>query len=471
MKDTLENLYREKFGEMPGHISSIAGAGSNRRYFRINGAKGSAIGVVGTSRRENENFIRLDRFFSGGGIRVPEIYAVAPDGLEYLQEDLGNTDIFSMLRSPLAAGLIRECMKSLARLQTLPGAVDLASECCRPFGKRAVMWDLNYFKYCFLKNVYVEFDEDALENDFLCLAENMCDVPEGLWGLMYRDCQSRNVMVKDGVPYWIDFQGARPGPCAYDCASFLWQAKADFDGDFRREMTEVYAAEYSALTGVNAKMVTDQVHKMVLLRTLQVLGAYGFRGLVEKKSHFIESIRYGLKNLDSCLADGMINGYPELERVCRELVKSRRFDSAGGTDSLTVTIFSFSYKKGYPEDLSGNGGGFMFDCRGMHNPGRYEQFKPLTGLDAPVMDFLEERGEVQEFLRDLYGPVSRTIDCYIRRGFASLQVGFGCTGGRHRSVYCAEHLAERIAKEYHDVHVHLIHREQGIERHLNYTSE
>ena len=132
---------------------------------------------------------------------------------------------------------------------------------------------------------------------------------------------------------------------------------------------------------------------------------------------------------------------------------------------MLVTIYSFSYKKGLPVDTSGNGGGYVFDCRGTHNPGKYEQYKTLTGLDQPVIDFLENDGEILTFLESVYALVDHHVARFIERDFTHLQVAFGCTGGQHRSVYCAEHLAAHLAGDI-GVKVHLIHRERGIERYL-----
>ena len=465
-ENILSSLYGKRFGRVPESVTKIPGAGSDRSYFRLAGNGNSAVGVVGISRAENMNFIRLSNFLRVNNICVPEVYGVSESGMEYLQQDLGNVSLFSLIEKNEHEDYVKASMESLARMQTLDGISDLAAQCNPDFDRRTMMWDLNYFKYCFLKTSEIEFDESALEDDFCRMVSEFSNSEKGLYGFMYRDCQSRNVMISGGKPYWIDFQGGRRGPCAYDAASFLWQAKACFPDQFRKEMTDVYSRTLSGFTGISSGKIADEVEKMALLRTLQVLGAYGFRGLVEKKTHFVSSIRYGINNLKSFLDKGGLSAYPELERAAGKLADSSRFtkeDESG----LTVKVFSFSYKKGYPEDLTGNGGGFMFDCRSLHNPGRYEQFKSLTGMDRPVMDFLEDRGEVQLFLKDLIPPVERAVKKYAERGFTSLQVGFGCTGGQHRSVYCAQKTAEKLAREFPDVRIKLIHREQGIMKIFN----
>lgn len=460
--ESLISLFKSVFGQSPVSVTMMPGAGSDRRYYRLMSPNDSAIGCVGTSKEENRRFIDYDRFFRAGGARVPEIYAVSESGMEYLMQDLGDISLFSLLGEPETSRYVAATLRDLADIQTMPGAADMASHYSVPFGKRLVMFDLNYFKYCFLKPAGIVFDEYALEVDFSRLASEICSVPDYMQGFMYRDCQSRNVMIHDEKPWWIDFQGGMAGPCAYDAASFLWQARAGFSDDFRNEMIDVYSEAMMLTRGGTAKEWHDAVKKMAAFRTLQVLGAYGFRGLVEKKAHFVVSIPGGIANLRGLLDS--FREYPELEKACRGICDSERFKIPAKDEGLCVSVFSFSYKKGYPEDLSGNGGGFMFDCRAMHNPGRCDEYKSLTGMDKPVVDFLEERGEVQEFLDDLLPPVERAVERYRSRGFTSLQVGFGCTGGQHRSVYCAQKTAEHLARLFPDVKIRLIHREQGVDR-------
>lgn len=265
---------------------------------------------------------------------------------------------------------------------------------------------------------------------------------------------------------FIDFQGGRKGPVLYDAISFLWQVKAAFTKDEKNILLGKYASFLSKERNIDPSVVLDNVGVFVLFRTLQVLGAYGFRGLVEKRSHFIESLPGAICNLGELVSDGVVDAYPELKSVAEKALNSRFYENEK-PDKLTVKVFSFSYKKGYPEDLSGNGGGFMFDCRGMHNPGRYEEYKSLTGLDREVKLFLEERGEVQTFVENALRMVTPSICRYHERGFKNLQIGFGCTGGRHRSVYCAQSVAEKIASNFPKVKVELIHREQGFYKTYN----
>jgi aminoglycoside/choline kinase family phosphotransferase len=461
---SLEQLYIRKFGMAPDGIVRLTPAGSNRQYFRLNGSK-TVIGVIGTSVDENEAFIYLGSHFKKLGLPVPEILAVSSDWLSYLQEDLGDVSLFSVKEN---VGLLKSAMERLPDFQ-FAGSRDLDFSRCFPvayFDRQSVLWDLYYFKYCFLNPSHVSYREDLLEREFQLMAERLSRNPHGTF--MYRDFQSRNVMIKDDKPFFIDFQGGRRGPFEYDVVSFLWQAKAAFPKVLKDELIDVYLNAVAKYVEVDTERFKSALKEFVLLRTLQVLGAYGFRGKFERKSHFLQSIPYALANLEDLL-DTPCENYPYLNRILRELIAHEKEMSVSVkkvsdiVSSLTVTVTSFSYKKGIPEDTSGNGGGFVFDCRAMENPGRYAEYKTLTGLDKPVIDFLESRGEIQQFLEHCYALVDPSVQCYDSRGFTSLMVNFGCTGGQHRSVYSAQHLAEHIKKRFPNVTVHLIHREQNID--------
>lgn len=459
---TPSELYSIKYGCSPRE-TRLAGSGGDRVYTRLESDGGpTVVGTTGTDLKENRSFVMLTDVFAHHGIRVPEVLIADEYYGSYLQTDLGDGSLLKLLSTERRIELSKTSLSQLAKMQTIDKEEWLPYVYSPQFSRRMVMWDLNYFKYEFVKPCGVTFDEDKLEDDFEFLGKHLSDYDPALWGFMYRDFQSRNIIIKEGKPFFIDYQGGRRGPCLYDSVSFLWQAKAGFSRDERNGLLEHYASEYAQARGACEERLFSNVGKMALLRTLQVLGAYGFRGLVEKRAHFIESIPAALSNLSELIGEGELDDYPELRDVCSQLVKSR-YASLGKTeDGLTVKVFSFSYKKGYPEDLSGNGGGFMFDCRGLHNPGRYDRYKPLTGRDKEVMDFLEQNGEVGEFLENAYGLVAPSVDRYLKRGFSSLQIGFGCTGGRHRSVYCAQHMAERLAAQFPKARIELLHREQGI---------
>ena len=341
---------------------------------------------------------------------------------------------------------------------------------CQSFDRRSIFWDLNYFKYSFLKATRLEFHEARLEDDFERLASVLlADAPYNTF--MYRDFQARNVMVKDGEPWFIDFQGGRRGPVEYDVASFLWQARAAYPAQLREHLIDTYIESLGRYRKTEGDVFRRGLMHFVLFRTLQVLGAYGFRGYFERKQHFLQSIPAAIGNLKDLLDAGVgESDYPYLISVLRGLVELPQFAPASvpADGKLTVRVMSFSYRKGgIPEDNSGNGGGFVFDCRAMHNPGRYEQYKGITGADAPVIEFLEAHGEVQQYLEHVYGLVDPAVQNYVERGFLNLMVAFGCTGGQHRSLYCANHLAGHLKQKFgHKIHIVLEHREQKTRKEL-----
>ncbi len=465
--EELQHLYTEYFGTTPTSVQSLAGSGSARRYFRLTSDACSAVGVLGTDRRENLTFIYLDRLMRERGFAAPRILGVSADSMAYLQQDLGDTSLFDILHTPQGDTAVEEVMRTLPKLQfeLKPDINRLYPE--KEMTAQGALWDMQYFKYCFAKVAGAEMDQKALDREFDLLASR-------LWhgscpnAIIYRDCQSRNVMIHESRPWWIDCQSIRRGPVLYDLASFLWQARAAFSREEREKFAGIYYDALKAYALLGYDEFRALLTEMALVRTLQVLGAYGLRGLTERKAHFLLSIPAALNNARELLGGATGERYPELKRLIERLAAMERFRHHDVGDRLCVTVFSFSYKQGYPEDLSGNGGGFMFDCRAMHNPGRYDRYKPLTGRDREVIDFLEERGEVQKFLKNAAALTLPAVDRYIKRGFSSLQIGFGCTGGRHRSVYCAEHLAHTIAERFagQPLTVRLIHREQKIEETL-----
>lgn len=470
-------LYSEFVGENP-EVRLLKGEGSNRRYYRLSSPSGSLIGVQGVSKEENEAFLALAEHFSKKKLNTPKVVAVSPDRMSYLQEDLGDVSLFDLLRKDEGgcAGSYSEetisCLKKSVSLLAdfqFKAAEGLDFSVCYPlpsFDRRSIQWDLNYFKYCFLKLTRMEFSEVKLEDDFERLTDDLLKYDGETF--LYRDFQSRNVMVKEGQPYFIDFQGGRKGPFYYDLASFVWQAKANYPEEVKRVLVEAYLGSLRKYKNVDETEFFETLQLFVLFRQLQVLGAYGFRGLYERKSHFVESIPFAMQNLLDLLEKNDFSRYPYLvgliEQVAKDYLNSR--GEMPDPTKLTVKVFSFSYKKGIPEDSSGNGGGYVFDCRGVHNPGRYEEYKKLTGLDQPVIDFLEKDGEILSFLESIYALADAHVLRYMERGFTSLMFSCGCTGGQHRSVYSAQHLAEHIAKKF-GVRVELCHREQGVAMVLN----
>ncbi|MDH6311906.1 aminoglycoside/choline kinase family phosphotransferase [Parabacteroides sp. PFB2-10] len=469
IKDELSRLYNQYTGHPVTDLIELPSSGSNRRYFRITGSI-PVIGVSGTTPEENNAFLSMATHFREKGLPVPEVYAVSDDKRFYLQEDLGDTLLFDAIEKGRKScvftekerNLLFQTIALLPKLQYV-GAEGLDFSQCYPqpeFNERSILWDLNYFKYCFLKATGMEFQENRLEDDF----QKMCDVllQDKTPTFMYRDFQSRNVMVKDDKPWFIDFQGGRKGPVYYDVASFLWQAKAMYPEGLRQELLEAYMEALAEYTVVDKALFRHRLRHFVLFRTLQVLGAYGFRGYFEKKPHFMQSVPYAIKNLKELLREDFPE-YPYLYQVLKELTGLKQFTDDIRRRTLEVKVMSFAYKKGIPNDTTGNGGGFVFDCRGVNNPGKYERYNQFTGLDEPVIEFLEKDGEITTFLEHVYTIVDSSAQRYLDRGFTDLMVCFGCTGGQHRSVYSAQHLAEHLHKRF-GVKVTLIHREQNVEQ-------
>lgn len=468
----LENLYFSTFGQNPESITPLSGAGSNRRYFRLTGNP-TVIATIGESRNENDAFIYFSGLFSSQQLPVPKVLAVSDDRLCYLQEDLGDVSLYSIISTfgVLSTDVdlfMRQLMEILPKFQ-YGYSERLDSSKCFPrkaMDKRAVMWDLNYFKYSFLKATGIEFDEDRLEDEFDLLATKVVENPDST--LLLRDFQSRNIMISDFKITLIDFQGARFGDGLYDVASLLWQVRAGFSAEQRSEYVELYRKSAEAIAGRSIENFSERLDLMVFFRLLQVLGAYGFRGLFEHKAMFLEVIPTAVSSIRSAVMQLQISIPEFLPYLCSLLMQISelpRFSVVEKSEGLTVTVTSFSYKKGIPDDLTGNGGGFVFDCRAMHNPGRYAEYKQLTGRDVPVIEFLEKCGEITIFLDNCYSLVDASVERYIQRGFTNLSVSFGCTGGQHRSVYGAEHMAHHLNEKY-KIAVKLIHREQSIIEYL-----
>lgn len=509
--EKLVELYDRWHNSMPVNTIRLAGAGSNRAYYRLFDEEGnSVVGVVGTSRDENHAFIYLSEHFTKRQLPVPRILTVSDDGLRYLQTDLGEVSLFDAVHGGREAGgrynleeqeLLKRTIRQLPNIQ-IRGARELDWQNCYPqpeFDEDSVLFDLNYFKYCFLKPSDLDFNELKLEANFRLFAKDLTS--EQCDSFMYRDFQARNVMLDaDGNPFFIDYQGGRKGPFYYDLASFLWQASARYSNKLRRELVlEYYNALQQYIEVPSVRHFVARLSLFVLFRTLQVLGAYGFRGYFERKKHFLDSIPPAMDNLRALLklAEDVFP-YPYMMDMLHRLTDMPRyahieepavsradgykttdknvyaahpqdgpatFSKYDGKGPLRVRVFSFSYRKGIPADESGNGGGYVFDCRSTHNPGRYEPYKKLTGLDEPVIRFLEDDGEILTFLESVYKLADAHVQRYIDRGFTDLMFSFGCTGGQHRSVYSAQHLAEHIHNKY-GIEVHVCHREQGIEQTL-----
>jgi aminoglycoside/choline kinase family phosphotransferase len=466
----LEELFKQYTGRKCLSCEELPQSGSNRRYFRLKAEGISLIGAMGTSVEENKAFVSLANHFKDVGLNVPEVYTVSSDKVYYLQEDLGTVSLFDAIASGRQKGsysakevaLLKKTMALLPKFQ-FEGGRDMDYSVCFPqpeFDERNIWFDFNYFKYCFLKTSGLEFSEIKLHQDMEKMCSDLLGVMRGST-FMYRDFQARNVMLKDGKPYFIDFQGGRKGPFYYDIASFVWQARANYSDELKEILIGVYKKELKKYVMVSEKEFNHDLRLFVLFRTLQVLGAYGFRGYFEKKPHFLQSIPFAIENLRKLIKKPFVE-YPYLQQVLTELTKMRQLKDLRRDVTLEVHIFSFAYKKGIPMDDSGNGGGYVFDCRGLENPGKFERYKTFTGLDEPVIKFLEDEGGIKKYLANVYDIVDPHVKRFVERKFTHLQVCFGCTGGQHRSVYCARHLADHIAKKF-NVRVKLTHRELDIE--------
>ena len=468
--DRLRLLFTSVFSEETLSIVPITGSASNRQYYRLSSDGNSCIGVIGTNVKENEAFIYMAGHFASKGIYVPNVLAQSEDGMAYLLSDLGNEALFDKFTKANKVGenlqeveeLLCKTMAALPRIQ-FEGALEFDFEKCvsiKRFDRRLVMFDLNYFKYCFLKPSGLEFDEVALQDDFERLADDIL-LEESVPTFMYRDFNSRNVMIYENEPYFIDFQGGMQGPIYYDVASFIWHARADYPTPLKEKMLEAYLSALGEYVSVDSSTFKNQLRRFVLFRSLQVLGAYGFRGLVEQKANFVVGIPSAISTLKELIQQSY-DEYPYLMETLEKLTSLPKFSPTVTSEGvLEVKVCSFSFKKGLPQDMSGNGGGYVFDCRSIHNPGRYTPYKSLTGRDEPVIRFLEDDGEIIGFLDHVYGVVDPHVETYASRGFTSLMVSFGCTGGQHRSVYCAEHLAHHLASKYPNIIVSLTHREQA----------
>jgi aminoglycoside/choline kinase family phosphotransferase len=450
------------------NIHPLAQSGSYRKYFRISGKEKTAIGVFNPDKKENSAFISFTKHFLKKGLNVPKLYAQQLKENIYLIEDLGDTTLFSSLEkekandsfSDKALGYYREALSQLIRFQT-DGRKGLDYSFCFPrvkFDQQSILWDLNYFKYYFLKLAKIPFDEQKLEDDFKTFTQFLLSASTNYF--MYRDFQSRNILVYNDELYFVDYQSGRKGALQYDVASLLFQAKVNLPPSVRDELLNYYLDQANQKSKIKTQKFLRYYYGYVLIRLLQTLGAYGFRGYYENKSHFLLSIPFALKNLQWLVDENHIpKKLPEMKRILDLIINNeelKKFELNQLGKKLKVTINSFSYKEGIPKDYSGNGGGFVFDCRSLENPGRYPEFKESTGLDESVIQFLDNKNDVDEFLKSVYKVVDESVKKYIDRDFKNIMINFGCTGGQHRSVFCAEKLAVHI-KENFDVLVEVNH--------------
>ena len=471
MKERLIGLFEERFGLRPDVILDLAADGSQRQYFRLVGRdERTAIGAIGPDHDENRAFLAFAKSFRAIALPVPEIFAEDQDAGVWLEEDLGDTTLFAALSAARVASgdegfpadieqLYRRVLAILPRFQVQGHrAIDYRLAYPRKaFDRQSIRWDLNYFKYHFLKLAHVPFNEQRLEDDFARLTAHLLQADADFF--LYRDFQSRNVMIRAGEPWFVDFQGGRKGAPHYDVASLLYDAKADVPPPVRAALLEHYLDALGGFVAVERARFREQFTSFVLVRLMQAMGAYGYRGFFERKRRFLESVPNAARNLDHLLSAGLPIALPELERVFRHIADRWAGPPPDATphSGLAVLVQSFSYRDGYPADAEGHGGGFVFDCRALPNPHHEPELRDLTGEAAPVADFLERSAEVQEFWGNVCGIVDAQVERYVARGFASLSVSFGCTGGRHRSVFLAAKLASHLARRYPHVGVRVRH--------------
>jgi len=454
--DVLKQLFERHFHSRVERVQPLQGqlSGSGRNIIRLANDQASAIGILYGVREENAAFLEFSRHFRRHGLPVPEIYGEDLSQGAYLEEDLGDTTLFEFLSkhrtgeniAPEVIDAYRKVVGVLPRFQVEAGR-DLNYKVCYPrgsFDRQSIAWDLNYFKYYFLRLAGIPFNEQALEDDFGRLTKFLLSANRDYF--LYRDFQSRNVMLRAGQAFFVDYQGGRKGALQYDVASLLYDAKADLPPELRQQLLDHYLDELSGFIQLDREVFLQYYYGYVYIRILQALGAYGFRGFYERKVHFLQSVPYALKNLRWLLHHVTLPiAVPTLMEAFNSMLGSEKLQSlTADGESLTVRVFSFSFHRGLPKDESGNGGGFIFDGRSLPNPGREERFKTLTGKDAPVIEYLNQQESVHQFLASVMTLVDASVSDYQRRRFKNLMVSFGCTGGQHRSVYLAEQLAKHL---------------------------
>lgn len=493
----MTTLFEQWAGEPCVNSYQLTANGSNRLYYRLEGTTKKCIAAINEDVRENEAFFHFAKEMKKKGINVPEVYAISDDRKTYLQEDLGNVSLYTYLDSRRSSKIdITEPMKELymkaidelLKIQNVCRDIDFSKAYPRPrFDRQALQWDMNYFKYYFLKLFHIPFDEELLEVDFQTFIDYLLD--DDCEYFMYRDYQSRNIMLVEkgddltttNELYFIDFQGARKGAAEYDLASLLYSSKSDVPDEMRNELLDYYIQKRKEREGesFDTEVFRSKFYGYLLARIMQAMGAYGYRGVIEKKEHFVKSIPFAVNNLRKVIrvfhtlppsacptglsgspSKDLLSAIPHLSAVLRYITELPEYSKSA--DILTISIFSFSYRKSIPFDKSGNGGGYVFDCRSLPNPGLYDEYKQLNGRDEQVKEFFRHYPETENYLTNLFALVDQSVDSYLERSYTRLMLNFGCTGGRHRSVYCAEQTAAHLREKYSGtVAVNVFHLEQA----------
>jgi RNase adapter protein RapZ len=475
--EAIEKLFATYSKATINNIDKLPQAGSERHYFRMHTSEGDFIATYGANIKENESFIYFSNHFAAKNLSTAKVLCVNADRDIYIQQDFGNVSLIDKLEqhgfTSDVYSLYQQSLHQLALLQ-IKGHEGLDYKKCltnSSFGKEAIMADLLYFKYYFLDALRKPYDKQKLIKDFEALSNYLSHTEYKYF--MFRDFQSRNIMVapsKGGgsgeVVHFIDYQGGMKGAPQYDVASLLWQARANLTDEWKQKLLEDYIHSFEEIVGesIDKEVFRSQYNGYVLIRLLQVLGAYGFRGLFERKAHFLTSIPLALQNLKWFITNQNIGiALTEFKKVLElcisdEVIQEFTPVQATVETPLVVNINSFSFiQTGYPKDETKNGGGFVFDMRGILNPGRFDEYKHLSGLDKPVKDFLEQQTKMPDFLNSVYSIIDISVEDYIKRGFDHLSVNFGCTGGQHRSVYAAEAIARHLRNKF-KVKISLSHR-------------
>lgn len=473
IKSELSVLFEKWANEKPKECTLMPESGSNRKYFILSSDSKKAVGAYNPDKRENIAFLTLSEHFNKFNLNVPKIYNHELDKNIYLQQYLGENTLYSFITSKKdnnrfddeVVSLYKDVISELPKFQINAGK-NIDYKICYPreaFDKQSMMWDLNYFKYYFLRLAGIQFDEQLLENDFETFTNYLLKADCNYF--LYRDFQSRNIMISDNKPYFIDYQGGRKGALQYDIASLLYDAKADIPEDIRNMLLEHYINVAEKIIKIDRNEFKGYYQGYSLIRIMQAMGAYGFRGFYEKKSHFLQSIPFAVSNINNIIKNLNIPvKIPTLLDVLNKIILSESLKAVSNQDSaLSISINSFSYKRAIPYDESGNGGGFVFDCRAINNPGIHEEFRNITGKSKQVIDMLDNEPEMASFLKNVFALIDQSVNKYQKRGFSNLMISFGCTGGQHRSVYSAEKLAQHL-KEKYNVKINVRHRELEINK-------
>ncbi len=469
-KKILQSMFEEWAGEKMLEMNALPQSGSYREYYRILGNSKKAIGVYNADLKENVAFLTFTKHFASKGIKVPAILAEEMRNEYYLLEDLGDTTLFQFAKqyrngNGISAELIemyKKVIDEMPKIQIL-AAADFDYSVCYPrasFDFQSMHWDLSYFKYYFLKLAKIAFDEQLLEDDYHTFIAYLLEADCNYF--LYRDFQSRNIMIHNNLPYFIDYQGGRQGALQYDLASLLYDSKAELPNDVRTYLLDYYITEASKYTEINREQFIEYFRAYSLIRLMQAMGAYGFRGFYEKKEMFLESIPVALRDLKDLLellSENLKTIIPSLYTVLQRVTESEELKQIWKpSHKLKVSVQSFSYRKTIPEDKSGNGGGFVFDCRALPNPGRIAGMEKCNGTNKEVSDYLSAESSVNSFLQNVFQMLDFSVENYLQRNFTNLQVSFGCTGGQHRSVFCAEQMAKHLREKY-DIDIELKHNQ------------